>query len=170
MSNFLYFAYGSNMLTRRLTAANRAPSAKPVESGYVESRRLTFDKVSQDGSGKCDIESSIYPTDRAYGVLFEVSSLDENNLDKAEGRDNGYERQNVSVTTKSGETHTATTYIATRKEPALWPYHWYKALVIAGALEHQLPTDYIEWIRTFDSKADPNAKRRAKEEALLFSS
>jgi gamma-glutamylcyclotransferase len=168
MCTFLYFAYGSNMLLRRLK--QRTPSATVVNVGYVSCRRLTFDKVSRDGSGKCDIESSINLTDRAYGVLYEVSSSEKPELDKAEGLGNGYDQHDVLVTTKSGETHTATTYIATHKEPALWPYHWYKALVIAGALEHQLPTDYIEWIRTFDSKADPNAKRRAENEALLFSS
>jgi hypothetical protein len=49
----LIFAYGSNMLERRLTA--RTPSAIPVGTAYVEEYRLTFDKVSTDGSGKCEI-------------------------------------------------------------------------------------------------------------------
>jgi hypothetical protein len=40
---FLCFAYGSNMLTRRLAA--RTPSAVAVGTAYVEGYRLTFDKV-----------------------------------------------------------------------------------------------------------------------------
>ena len=60
------------------------------------------------------------------------------------------------------------TYIATRKERALRPYHWYKALVVAGAVEHGLPNTYVEWLRVFESTEDPNAKRRAENEALLF--
>lgn len=156
------------MLLRRLR--QRTPSATFVNTGYVSCRRLTFDKVSRDGSGKCDIESTSNQTDRVYGVLFEVSSSEKLALDKAEGSGNGYDQQEILVNNADGEAHTAITYIATHKEPAMWPYHWYKALVIAGAVEHHLPTAYIEWIRTFDSKADPNAKRRAGNESLLFSS
>jgi hypothetical protein len=55
---FLYFAYGSNMLTRRLTLPARAPSAVCAGTGYVECHRLAFDKVSRDGSGKADIEAT----------------------------------------------------------------------------------------------------------------
>lgn len=107
MSTFLYFAYGSNMLLRRLR--QRTPSATFVDTGYVTCRRLTFDKVSQDGSGKCDIESSPNQTDRAYGVLFKISSSEKPRLDTAEGLGNGYGQQEILVTTASGETHTALT-------------------------------------------------------------
>jgi len=75
---FLYFAYGSNMLTRRLQ--NRTLSAKAVGIGYVEGHRLTFDKVSTDGSGKADIEATGNATDRVYGVLFSIDASEESAL------------------------------------------------------------------------------------------
>lgn len=168
-NTFVYFAYGSNMLSRRLQAKERTPSAVAIGIGFVQGRRLTFDKVSRDGSGKCDIEVTNNPKDRAYGVLFKISSAEKSNLDKAEGCGKGYNEENVQVVTSSGAC-AATTYVATAKEPALRPYHWYKALVVAGAVEHGLPNDYIEWLRTFESQADPNTKRRAENEALLFGS
>ena len=84
-TSFRYFAYGSNMLTRRLKATDRAPSATLLGIGYVEGRRLTFDKVSKDGSGKCDAESTGENTDRVYGVIFEIASTEKAALDKAEG-------------------------------------------------------------------------------------
>src|SRR5437773_1939720 len=84
-TTFQYFAYGSNMLTRRLSAADRAPSAKRIGIGYLEGRRLTFYKVSQDGSGKCDAEATAKKTDRVYGVIFEIPLTDEATLDRAEG-------------------------------------------------------------------------------------
>ena len=57
--DFLYFAYGSNMSSRRLTARGRAPSATRLTVGYVPGRRLTFDKFStRDQSGKCDCEAT----------------------------------------------------------------------------------------------------------------
>ncbi len=167
-NTFVYFAYGSNMHSRRLRASERAPSAVTIGIGFVQGRRLTFDKVSQDGSGKCDIEFTNNPNDRAYGVLFKILSAEKPKLDKAEGVGNGYKEQNIRVVTSNGES-VAITYVATTKDPTLRPYHWYKALVVAGAVEHGLPNAYVEWLRTFESQADPNTKRRAENEALLFS-
>lgn len=168
-TTFKYFAYGSNMLTRRLTAKNRAPSAKPVGIGYAEGRRLTFDKVSQDGSGKCDAEATGKITDRVYGVVFEIPLAEKAALDKAEGLGKGYAGERIEVVTAEGKVQ-LDTYIATKKEPVLRPYHWYKAITVAGAVEHGLPKDYVEWLRAFESIEDPNAERRAENEELLFAS
>ena len=157
------------MLTRRLTAADRAPSAKPIGIGYVEGRRLTFDKVSQDGSGKCDAEATGKETDRVYGVIFEIALTDKATLGKAEGLGKGYAEERVEVVTVAAKVQ-LDTYIATKKEPVLRPYHWYKAITVAGAVEHRFPNDYVEWLRAFESIEDPKAERRAKNEALLFAS
>jgi gamma-glutamylcyclotransferase len=168
MNKILYFAYGSNMLSRRLLAPDRAPSAIAVGTGFVAGRRLTFDKVSTDGSGKCDAERTSSPTDRVYGVLYEIDPVEKPSLDRAEGLGAGYREEPVTVVAGS-DTRDATTYVAMAKEPALTPYHWYKALVVAGAVEHGLPAVYVEWLRTCASQPDPNARRRAENEAVLFS-
>lgn len=167
LTTFQYFAYGSNMLTRRLISTDRAPSAKAVGVGYVECRRLSFSKVSQDGSGKCDAEVTGKKTDRVYGVIFEIALTDKATLNDAEGLGKGYAEESVDVVTGSSNVQ-AMTYIATKKEPVLRPYHWYKAITVAGAVEHGLPKDYVEWLRAFESIEDPNKERRAKNEALLF--
>ena len=137
---FLYFAYGSNMLTRRLAA--RTPSATATGIGFVEGHRLTFDKVSIDGSGKCDIEETTNPDDRVYGAIFRIATAESGDLDAK----------------------TAITYIATKKESGRLPYHWYKAFVIAGAVEHGLPDAYIGWLRTVGSQPDLDADCRAENE------
>lgn len=168
-TTFQYFAYGSNMLTRRLTATDRAPSAKAIEIGYVEGRRLTFNKVSQDGSGKCDAEATGKTTDRVYGVIFEIALTDRAVLGKAEGLGKGYVEERVEVVTVQRKVQIET-YIATKKELVLRPYHWYKAITVAGAVEHELPKYYVEWLRAFESIEDQNLERRAKNEALLFAS
>jgi cation transport regulator ChaC len=168
METVVYFAYGSNMLSRRLQ--ERTPSATAIGIGFVEGRRLAFHKVSKDGSGKCDIESTGTQSDRAFGVLFSVASAEKRDLDRAEGLGNGYKEENITVHRSDGTTVDAITYVATAIEPALRPYDWYKALVVAGAIEHSLPPAYVEWIRTFHSQPDPNVERRAKNERLLFSS
>ena len=78
---FTYFAYGSNMCTRRLK--QRAPSAVPLGVGYVSGFRLAFDKIGSDGSGKCNIISTGQDDDRVYGAVFDVALIDGVPLDKA---------------------------------------------------------------------------------------
>jgi gamma-glutamylcyclotransferase len=92
-NTFLYFGYGSNMLTSRLRA--QTPSANPEGIGFVEGHRLTFDKVSLDGSGKCDIEETGNPADR----VFRIASTEAVALDKAEG--SGYRKGDLQVVTPS---------------------------------------------------------------------
>lgn len=164
---YRYFAYGSNMLERRIRAKDRAPSARVLGTGYVVGRRLKFDKVSRaDGSGKCDAEWTGSEMDRVYGVVYEIARHDKNALDRVEGLGNGYEERTVAVETGDGVVE-AVAYIATRKERDLRPYHWYKALAVAGAVEHGLPGDYIERLRAVESIEDRNAERCAEHEALL---
>jgi len=162
---FLYFAYGSNMLTSRLT--RRTPSATAVGIAYVEGYRLTFDKVSTDGSGKCDIEATSNAADRVYGVLFRISTAEAADLDVAEGFGHGYEKHEIKAVAASTKTR-AIAYVATAKDPTRTPYHWYKALVIAGAEEHALPQDYIATLRAVPSQPDPDSTRRMRNEALLL--
>lgn len=73
-NKLLYFAYGSNMLSCRLRAPCRTPSSVFLDTGFVEGRKLTFDKVSSDNSGKCDIEFTGNPSVKAYGVLYSGQS------------------------------------------------------------------------------------------------
>lgn len=163
---FLYFAYGANMFSRRLKETI-APSAVAVDIGFVQGRRFSFGKVSRDGSGKCDIEATNNAKDRAYGVLYRINTREKSDLAKAEGVGIGYSEANIQIVTAGGA-QSAVTYVASYKEPVLRPYQWYKAMVIAGATEHGLSAEYIEWLRTFEAQADANTDRRAEREAILF--
>ena len=163
----MYFAYGSNLLSCRLR--NRTPSATKLGVGYVEKHRLTFDKVSKDYSGKCDMNRTDVVTDRVYGVLFKIDPSEKTKLDAAEGLGNGYKEECVDVVLgKAKRKIKAVAYIATSKNPLLKPYHWYKAFVVAGGVEHRLPGPYIEWLRTVQSQPDPDAVRCSENEAVLF--
>jgi hypothetical protein len=161
---FLYFAYGSNMLSRRLR--ERTPSAVAVGTGYVCGRHLTFDKDGSDGSGKCDMEPTSSQSDRVHGVLYRVDLGEKQLLDEAEGLGESYSEEHVRVVTSDGECR-ALAYVAIRKETDLHPYGWYKALVVAGAIEHELPVEYVERLRSVESKPDPDGSRRARNEALI---
>jgi gamma-glutamylcyclotransferase (GGCT)/AIG2-like uncharacterized protein YtfP len=132
---FLYFAYGSNMLTRRLR--KRTPSAVAVGTGFVEGHRLTFDKFSTDGSGKCNIVSTNDPGDRVYGVLFSIETCEVRDLDEAEGLGSGYQKSEVRVVSPAGA-QMAVAYVADNTNLLLLPYDWYKDFVVRGAM-HSAP-------------------------------
>jgi hypothetical protein len=116
--SFLYFAYGSNMFTGRLKARNRAPSATALGTAFADGYRLTFDKVSTDGSGKCDIEATGNPTDRVYGVLYRIAFADVSGLDEAEGLGKGYRKGEIPIRTTEGIL-TVVAYFATEKDPTV---------------------------------------------------
>lgn len=153
-SHYLYFAYGSNMSSQRLRAANRAPSAQPIEVACLEGYRLTFDKVGRDGSAKCDCEHTGLVSDRVYGIVYSIQLTDKARLDEIEGVGIGYDDATVAVTSVRG-VHSAHTYLATVKNPTLAPFHWYKRHVLDGAREWNLPADYVRMIEQIASVDDP---------------
>jgi gamma-glutamylcyclotransferase len=161
---FLYFAYGSNMSTRRLE--RRVGKADKIAIGYVSGRTLTFDKRSQDrlgdSSGKCDCQKSANQEDRVWGVVFRARSSEMTRLDRAEGLGHGYHVENLTVEGSNASEVSETkirAYVADpqAKDPSLQPYHWYKEYVLSGAVAHNLPPDYVrQFIAAVQSKADPN--------------
>lgn len=162
----LYFAYGSNMLSARLCAEERAPSAVKVALATLHGHRLTFDKLGQDGSGKCHIETSDLPHAAVHGVVFQIQPADWPKLDAAEDLGHGYERIWVSVR-DSDRTLACLTYRALRRQAGLRPFHWYKQLVLAGASEHGLPQRYQDALRRVESVQDENAARRSRYASLI---
>lgn len=159
-----YFAYGSNMSVPRLTA--RIGSARKLGVARLAHHALRFHKSGRDGSAKCDIHETGDPLDEVYGVVFEVSEADSLLLDEYEGRGNGYEVKTVSVSLAGDGEVQAFTYFATDVDAGLRPYHWYKAHVLNGAVEHDLPQAYTEAIHAVEAVDDSNHVRHAAEMAI----
>lgn len=162
-ARLLYFAYGSNMSVPRLSA--RIASARKLGVARLAGHRLCFHKVGRDGSAKCDVRVSNDTRDRVLGVLFEIAAADRATLDRYEGLGLGYEIKTVTVTLAGGRQENALTYYATRVDPRLRPYRWYKAHVLYGALEHGLPEDYVQAIRAVPAMDDPDPARQRRETA-----
>ncbi len=161
----LYFAYGSNMSSRRLAARIESPSRIGV--GCLKEYRFAFHKVSiLDSSGKCDACFTGNTADSVWGVIFEIADADMSKLDRFEDRGYGYERQWVHVQCNNGEILAAQTYVAIRTDSALKPLHWYKEHVLRGAREHRLPADYIRFIEGIDAIIDTDAERTSRELSL----
>lgn len=143
MNRINYFAYGSNMLTDRMQY--RTPSAIQIGIGLLKDYDFVCNKKSIDGSGKGNLVLS--ENSEVWGVIFEIYENDLSRLDEIEG---GYQRKNVTVLLNNTPV-TAVTYISDKLtgEP---PTQSYLQLIIDGAIEHQLPEDYIAKLKAIDTK------------------
>ena len=103
----------------------------------------------------------------AYGVVFEIAQSDLKKLDAAEGVGFGYDRSdNFKVVTQSGKALNTTTYVPPKMDIRLKPYDWYLALVIAGAIENDLPECYLEKLKQTPHQADKTLSRPSRLEAI----
>ncbi|HHA2520515.1 TPA: gamma-glutamylcyclotransferase family protein [Stenotrophomonas maltophilia] len=161
-NTFLYFSYGSNMLSSRLR--ERCPSARPIGMAELPDHELRWHKRSKDNSGKCDVVAC--PGKHIIGVLYRIEDTDKTALDRAEGLGQGYEAIEAHVL-HNGNNVLAKAYQATAIDESLTPYGWYKALVIAGAQEHGLPNDYVEQLKLVASTDDPDRTRHDREFRLI---
>lgn len=165
-----YFAYGSNLLTRRLTDPARAPSAVALGVAWAPGFVMRFHKIGTDGSGKCTLISTGHDADVVPGVLYEFADSDLPGLDREEGVHlGGYARHSVRLRLPDGVTAAAMTYIAGDRfiDPASVPFDWYRDLVVAGATEHGLPPAWVYELARTPAVADPDAARAAHARRLL---
>lgn len=157
-----YFAYGSNMSSRRIQA--RAPSATKRATAVLAGHRLAFHKISDnDGTAKCDACETGDANDCVHGVVFAIAAQDKPALDRAEGLGRGYAEKVVQVKLTDGEVVEAITYYAIRIDPTLKPLDWYKSHVLRGAREHGLPEAYIRAIESVEPIEDVDGERRERE-------
>jgi hypothetical protein len=106
-----YFAYGSNMDSKRI--AERTKSYEVVEGVVLECYKLVFNKQSTDNPkiAFANIEKS--ENSRVEGILYNIDSFDI--LDKKESVPNNYIRLELKVCGKE-KNYVAWTYIANPKK------------------------------------------------------
>lgn len=163
-NRFTTFAYGSNMPTARIRA--RCPSAKLLGVAKLPGYQLRWHKSSKDGSGKCDIVVSPDPQEFVLGVLYEITGEEKPDLDRAEGLGKGYKEIDLPVLCE-GTPVPSKVYQATAIDAMLKPYTWYRALVVAGAREHRLSSDYIARLEAVPAIEDPDRGRHQANMRLI---
>lgn len=166
MDTFLYFAYGSNMLTERLQV--RCPSARPIGNAIAPNLYICFKKLSNDESGKATLIKDKVFAREAYGVLFTINESERKCLDDAEGK--GYCRDDEFKVVRLGSNEEIITsaYLAlsTTLTDGLSPYTWYSALIVAGATQHKLADVYTKELCSVPMKPDENLERKTRKDAL----
>jgi hypothetical protein len=163
--NLHYLTYGSNLHPMRLQ--KRIPSASLVGTTELPNRALSFNKRSQDGSGKCTIARAD-SSQSVFGAIYKIDSQEKPLLDRIEGVGVGYDVHWEDLLVNGARTRTFM-YVASSGfvDEKLMPYRWYKDLVLAGARYHCFPVDYIEVLEAVGTVGDPDEKRRKANEAIL---
>jgi hypothetical protein len=144
-NSICYFAYGSNMSTKRLQ--KRIPDAKFIGVASLKDFQFACNKKSNSVSGK----GNIFPNKNAciWGVVFQLPHDAILNLD---GVEIGYERITVQVLCNN-KSLDCETYISQEITSEL-PFDWYLDYIIKGAKEHRLPEEYIHMLTQIPVKAD----------------
>ena len=144
-----YFAYGSNMQTATFRGRRGIEFAE-ARSGRLAGWRLVFDKPPLVPVGEAFANIIADPEATVLGALYRISEEDLGHIDLTEGVLIGnYQRIPVTVALHgSAETVEAFTLTCAQSDPTLKPSTRYMALLIEGAIEHGLPADYVDWLRT----------------------
>jgi gamma-glutamylcyclotransferase (GGCT)/AIG2-like uncharacterized protein YtfP len=144
-----YYSFGSNMSTWRIDR-NRPPESAPAE--FVAAARLDHYELKFSGPARTTWHGAPATVSRAdqrhvWGVLWKISQEHLKELDIQEGEGDVYVRLPVSVTTSHGHQHACYTYVFRQDMEDSLPSKRYLDTIIEGAVEHDLPPDYIEYLR-----------------------
>lgn len=153
MGRELYFAYGSNMVSKQML--ERCPDCEVTGVAKLVDHRLAFTRFSRNRqSWVADIVEA--PGSDVWGVLYGLSRRDRDELDANEGHPSAYRRGPITVLDVDGNVVAACTYRVVTKQPEKPPAAAYWRLLVEGAREHGLPPDYIARLETLERADDPH--------------
>ncbi len=92
-------------------------------------------------------------------MVYIINNKDLDKLDRIEGRGYGYMRKKVNIKKFNNDIVEAYTYCADNIKEGLKPYSWYKYHVLHGAVENNLPAEYISFIDSVESQIDSDLNR-----------
>ena len=147
--SFLYFAYGSNLLEERIHV--QVKGAVFLSIGLLPSYELCFFDQSRRWQGAlASVEEKV--GSHVWGCVWQVPNSFAAELDMQEA---GYHRLQVDITLPPSSPSVlgqkvlrCRTYQYSYQNRALAPPSpHYKHVILLGAIEHQLPSDYVEQLR-----------------------
>ena len=167
MPGFFYFGFGSNLLQNRIKVQNK--SAVRVGVGKLLNYRLDFADASADEKyyspnwNGCPATIIETKGSTVYGAVWKIDEKDLNELDRQEGVEVGiYKPINIQVKINiddSEEEVSCRTYQLVHNpsnplDPQNRPFErqpskTYLNVILNGAIETGLPSDYIDFLRSF---------------------
>jgi hypothetical protein len=140
-SYFFYFGYASNLQVS--TVEQRI--GNKIEN-YTEGRLIDygfrFNRKNSDGSARANIIAS--DSEDVFGVVYQIDEKHRNKLLQSEP---GYRLITVPIETEQGNV-SAFTFISDSDDEDIHPGKEYLNAILAGAKEHSLPAEYIDFIKS----------------------
>jgi len=148
-----YLGYGSNM-NRGIFENRRGMHPVQARPAVLENYKICFNlPIGRGERGVANLE--FYEGARVWGVLYLITTDEAEHLDRSEGvPSGGYRRIPVSVSVDDGKEIEAFTYQSEKISRGRKPSPRYIALLIEGAVQHGLPPDYIDYLRSFELALD----------------
>jgi hypothetical protein len=163
-----YFAYGANMNKKQIKEICSSP--RVVDVAKLADHQLAFFGHSAvwDGAEETVIPASGH---EVWGVVYDLNSRDRDHLDDAQdARMDGSGacfHSPASVTSPDGKRYAVLLYKAAGHGVAHGaeqkPSREYLDFIVAGAVDHKLPADYVEALRAVDSTKAKYAVPRQKK-------
>jgi hypothetical protein len=158
----IYFAYGSNLDPAQWS--ERCPASPLLGVARLDDHRLHFPRRSP--VRQCAV-ASIEPARGAvvWGALYRMSMEDFAALDAREGhspdrpRESRYLRATVTVAGMDAAVVEAVTYVAIPSPDPGLPSAAYVGHLIAGAVHHDFPEDYVTYLRRIPTESRRRADR-----------
>jgi gamma-glutamylcyclotransferase len=165
MSTFFYFAYGSNLLTKRIRINNK--TAERVTNGILKNYRLDFADSTADTKyysptwNGCPATIIPEKDSKVIGVIWKIQTEDLPQLDQQEGVEVGiYKPLTVDIESMSnGDIISCRSYQlvqnpSTTLDPQgrcqeRCPSRDYLNVLVNGAVESKIPQNYIEFLKSF---------------------
>jgi hypothetical protein len=157
-----YFAYGSNMQRDTFEGRRRIAFQRAVPV-RVAGWRVVFDKPPLIPIGESFANLVPDPDAVALGVAYEVTPDDLDHIELTEGVLIGnYHRVVVPVeplVVIADPPTEACSLSSERRDESLRPSTRYMSIIVAGALDHALPDDYVEILRAVATCEEGMASR-----------
>jgi len=173
----LVFQYGSNTSSERINSNDRLQGdACPVGIAYTEDDfELEFTVCSRNN--RCATANIVRGSGRKiWGILYEIpdclirreTSGSRRSLDAIEGEGQNYERTTtIALRYANGlpVEREIITYVVRNRVSGLRTSLEYARHIIRGLREHNVPADYIEYVRTQVIANNPDLKNDLEREA-----
>lgn len=148
----LHFGYGSNMSEPYMK--KYTPSLKYVMNAQLPNFEIQFRKYSENMGG--GISSIIEkPGGMIYGVMYYITKKEMDALDILEDVPLGiYKRETFQVLGEDGKWYAADLYRVTNPKGPYEPAKKYLDIMIAGATEHGINSDWIKTLKQWRTQQE----------------
>ncbi|MBC7744223.1 MAG: gamma-glutamylcyclotransferase [Flavobacterium sp.] len=140
-NTFHYFAYASNLNTSLLEQRSGGLIYNQIQGRLID-YGFRFNKKNTDGSARANIIVS--ESEDVFGVLY---LLDEKCRDSLLKSESNYRIIEVSIETNQGNQQ-AFTFISDEDAEGIYPLPGYLKTIVEGAKEHNLPAEYMDFIKS----------------------